>query len=58
MLSIERGDEGRVEEIREEHSLCYRVGHHVSASVVAKGLSAQPLYHTEAFVCGLTSVGS
>ena len=50
MLLIEGGDEGLVEEIREEDSLWYRVGRHASASVVAKGLSTQPLYHTEAFV--------
>ncbi|MDA1093883.1 MAG: hypothetical protein O3A25_11545 [Acidobacteria bacterium] len=58
VLLIERGDEGLVEEVREEHSLWYRVGHYASASVVAKGLSAQPLYHTEAFVFGLRLAAS
>ena len=36
----------------------YRVGRHASASVVAKSLSAQPLYHTEAFVLWLRSAAS
>ena len=35
---IEGGDEGLVEEIREEDSLWHRVGRHASASVVVKGL--------------------
>ena len=55
---IEGGNEGLVEEIRKEDSLWYRVGRHARASVVAKGLSVQPLYHTEAFVFRLTSATS
>ena len=58
VLLIEGGDEGLVEEIWEEDSLWYRVGRHASASVVAKSLSAQPLYHTEAFVLWLRSAAS
>ena len=58
MLLIERGDEGLVEELREEHSLWYRLVVHACASVVAKVLSAQPLYHMGAFVSLLDSVPS
>ena len=55
---IEGGNEGLVEEIRKEDSLWYRVGRHARASVVAKGLSVQPLYHTEAFVFRFTLAAS
>ena len=41
-----------------EDSLWYRVGRHARASVVAKGLSVQPLYHTEAFVFLFTLAAS
>ena len=45
---VERGDEGLVEQIREQNSLWYRVRSHVGVSVVAKTLCALRLYHTEA----------
>ena len=57
-LLIEGGNEGLVEEIRKEDSLWYRVGRHARASVVAKGLSVQPLDHTEAFVFRFTLAAS
>ena len=50
MRLIERRDDRLREQIREQDSLWYRLGVQASASVVAKGLSAQPLCHTEAFV--------
>ena len=58
MRLIEGGNEGLVEEIRKEDSLWYRVGRHARASVVAKGLSVQPLDHTEAFVFRFTLAAS
>ena len=47
---VERGDEGLVEQIREQNSLWYRVRCHAGASVVAKRLYTLRLYHTEALV--------
>ena len=35
---VERGDEGLVEQIREQNSLCYRVRRHAGVSLVAKTL--------------------
>ena len=43
VLLIKGGDERAIEEIWEENSLWYRVGHNSDASVVAKGPSARPL---------------
>ena len=48
VLLVERGDEGLVEQIREQNSLWYRVRRHAGVSVVAKCLWTQRLYHTEA----------
>ena len=48
LLLIERGDEGRGEQIREQNRLWYRVRRHAGVSVVAKTLCALRLYHTEA----------
>ena len=50
VLLVERGDEGLVEQIREQNSLWYRVRCHAGASVVAKRLYTLRLYHTEALV--------
>ena len=47
---VERGDEGLVEQIREQNSLWYRIRCHAGASVVAKRLYTLRLYHTEALV--------
>ena len=38
VLLVERGDEGLVEQIREQNSLWYRVRRHAGVSVVAKRL--------------------
>ena len=48
VLLVERGDEGLVEQIREQNSLWYRVRRHAGVSVVAKRLWTLRLYHTEA----------
>ena len=48
VLLVERGDEGLVEQIREQNSPWYRVRRHAGVSVVAKCLWTQRLYHTEA----------
>ena len=45
---VERGDEGLVEQIREQNSLWHRVRRHAGISVVAKTLCTLRLYHTEA----------
>lgn len=58
VLLIKCDDEGLLEGAWEEDSLWYRVGHYVSASGVAKGVSAQPLYHMGAFVFQATSSAS
>ena len=48
VLLIERGDEGRGEQIREQNRLWYRVRRHAGVSVVVQTLFALRLYHTEA----------
>ena len=48
LLAVERGHERLAEQIGEENRLCYRGVRHAGASVVAKRLVAQRLYHTEA----------